>query len=350
MRTVDVVVVGAGVIGCATSRCLARAGREVVLLEQFEVGHGRGSSHGASRIFRLSYSQAVYVRMAMEALPLWRELEEESGEPILITLGGLDLGSVVAKHAAALQECGADFEIIDRDEASARFPLVRLPKGEAVLFQPDAGIVAADRAVRGFARSAVAHGAKVREGARVLGLHTVGDSAEVRTAEEIYRCRAVVVTAGAWARNLLAGVGYDLPTWPSRETVAYFRIGDELQLPTLVEWGEPSLYALPSPGQGIKGGEHRAGVSVDPNSEGSPDEKSIARLCRWVGDRFPDVQPVPHQAETCLYTNTSDERFILERWGPVVVGSACSGHGFKFAPLIGRKLADLATSHGSIVK
>jgi sarcosine oxidase len=158
--------------------------------------------------------------------------------------------------------------------------------------------------------------------------------------------RVAVVTAGAWAGGLLAEVGIDLPVEPSRQTVAYFpAIGDPP--PVVIDWSQGTVfYALPSPETGIKVGEHRIGPTADPDEEAVADPGWVAALESWVAERLPGVRPNAVHAETCLYTNTSDERFILERHGPIVVGSACSGHAFKFAPLIGQRLADLTTVEG----
>jgi sarcosine oxidase len=339
----DAVVVGAGVMGAAAARALGRRGARVILLERFDVGHDRGSSHGASRIFRFSYPDRRYVHMAMEALPLWRELEAESGQELITTLGGLDVGKALDQHVDALSACGARFELLDGSEASRRFPGLVLPPGTQALFQPDAGITRADRAVRELVRSAIAHGVEVRAGTRVTALIPEAGGVEVRTSSGAgIRGAVAVVTAGAWAPGLLAGIGYHLDAEPSRETVAYFRVDDELSYPTLVDWGDPSVYALPGPGQGLKTGEHHAGPAVDPDQQGGPSQESVARLRDWVRLRYPRADPEPHLLQTCLYTNTPDEHFVLDRAGDVVVGSPCSGHGFKFAPLIGERLADLA--------
>jgi sarcosine oxidase len=128
--------------------------------------------------------------------------------------------------------------------------------------------------------------------------------------------------------------------WVTRETVAFFEMAE--RPPTLVDWGEPTVYALASPGQGVKAGRHIAGPEVDPDDKGAPDQGSIEIVSEWVSRHYPEASPRPHLAETCLYTNTDDQRFILERHENIVVGSPCSGHGFKFAPLIGERLADLA--------
>lgn len=327
-------------MGASTARALSRRGRRVLLLEQFRVGHKRGSSHGASRIFRFSYPESRYVLMAMESLPLWRELEREANANLLTTTGGIDRGKPLDDHVSAMTEAGAQFELLDGAAARNRWADLALPHDEPALFQPDAGIVAAARAVETFAQSALRNGTEILQGLRVEALERRDDCIALETSGGRIEAGAVVVTAGAWANKLLATADVPLATRPTRETVAYFKF--EGATPTLVEWGEPSIYALPSPGHGIKVGEHIAGPATDPDEEGGPDRRSIERLSRWVGERFPTAESEPHHAETCLYTNTADQHFVLERHGRIVVGSPCSGHGFKFAPWIGSRLADLA--------
>ena len=343
MPDVDVVVIGAGGMGAATARAVARRGRDVLLLERFEVGHSRGSSHGASRIFRFSYHHPMYVRMAMEALSLWRDLEEESVRSILTVTGGLDVGPTLPLHVEALEACGVRYELLDGREVGRRFALT-FPPEASVLYQADSGVLAADVAVRALINSALSNGAELREGTPVTGVGEIGGGVEIRVGSEGITARTAVVTAGAWGRGLLAGAGVDLPVWPTRETVVYFRLeGDgEPASPTVVEWTHPPVYALSSAGQEVKCGHHRAGPSVDPDEPGEADLDSVQELTRWIGERYPAADPTPLRSETCLYTNTADESFVLERHGRIVVGSPCSGHGFKFAPLIGERLADLA--------
>jgi monomeric sarcosine oxidase len=340
MREVEIAVVGGGVMGMATAVALARRGREVTVLERFEIGHTRGSSHGDARVFRLSYDAPEWVRMMREALRLWRRLEEEAGATFLTITGGLDLDPP-PENAAALEATGVEHEIISAAEAMARYPAVAVGPGTEVLAQADAGVVHAGRAWRAFADRARAGGAELIQGIRVEEV-VVGDgTAEVRTEEETLRARTVVVTAGAWAPGLLAGIA-DLSVRVTRETPVYFRFPDPSPHPIVVEWWEPTLYALPS-GAWLKAAEHHGGAETDPEEAGIPNERSMARVAGWVRERFPGADPEPVSVETCLYTTTADERFILERRGPVVVGSACSGHAFKFAPLVGERLADLAT-------
>jgi monomeric sarcosine oxidase len=336
----DVAVVGAGIMGAATAMSLARSQHRVAWFEQFEVGHDRGSSHGRSRIFRYSYPEEVYVRMAIESHDLWKKAEADSGVDLVRTLGGLDSGPEIDKNASALEACGADYELVDGSEAFKRWPLVTLPADQTVLYQPDAGIVAADLALRAFADLAVTHGVELHERTRVLQLRPGDDLVSIATDEEDVEADAVVVTAGSWVSRLVEPLGIPVPVRPTCETVVYFEL-DGIP-PPVVQWGEPAVYALPSPGHGLKTGEHIAGPTSEPDDCVGIDEASVARLTKWVQQRFPSATPKPVLTETCMYTNTEDQSFILERHGRVILGSPCSGHGFKFAPLVGQRLTTLA--------
>lgn len=345
---VDVAIVGAGAAGLATARALARSGRRVVALEQFGLGHSRGSSHGTSRIFRLAYEDPYYVAMAKAALPLWRELERESGLELLTTTGALDVGGNLESFQAALEANGVPAEILARDEVGRRFPALHLPEDEA-LFQADGGIARPDRTTEALARSARSHGAEIREQARVRGIEADGDGVRIATADGVVEARAAVVAAGAWSAALLRTLGIELTTGVTRETVVHFRLDAANGIPTVIDRtlasavnGSREAYALPSPGIGIKAGIHRSGTPTDPDTEGAPDDEVVEGARAWVADRYDLAEPGPALVETCLYTTTPDERFVLERHDRVVVCSACSGHGYKFTPEIGRRAAALA--------
>jgi monomeric sarcosine oxidase len=323
-----VTVVGAGVMGLATAYELARRGHEVTVLEQFDVEHTRGSSHGRSRIVRLAYPDAEWVRLAQESMRRWRQLEEEAREALLDLTGLVELDPT---STDALDESGVPHEELDEQAAFERFG-IGLAGASRALFQPEAGTVRADLARRAFLDGARQRGAQVVEHTRVERLDDVdGD--------------VVVVTAGAWAKGLLAGVGIDLPVVPTRETVAYFRLARDGSPPSVAELKKTGhgFYALADPVHGLKAGYHRSGPVTDPDDEGTPDDGLVQRIASWAGEVFELADPEPVGAETCIYTSTEDERFVLERHGRIVVGSACSGHGFKFAPIVGARLADLAT-------
>jgi sarcosine oxidase len=321
-------IVGAGIMGSATARALAREGHDVTLYEQFRVGHDRGSSHGRSRIVRLAYPEVEFVELAKEAFVGWRELEQESGVELLELNGLLELVADAAQSSSdALDAAGADYELIPADDANARWP-VGVPEGWTALFQPEAGIVRADLAHRAFLDSARASGARLEEGAPVRSLDTV-------------RADVVVVTAGPWITSLVP----DLPVRTTRETVAYFR-RDGKPLPSVVQLDPETrghaMYSLHDPLYGLKAGTHHAGAEVSPDEPGEPDPALVEKIAGWVGRTYPDAESEPVGTETCMYTTTPDQHFILERRGRLVIGSACSGHGFKFAPAIGARLAALA--------
>jgi sarcosine oxidase len=349
----EIIVVGAGVMGLATGRALVAASRNVLLLEQFHVGHARGSSHGTTRVFRLSYPDPAWVRLAQEALPLWRALEAEAGETLFTNIGALDLAVDLVERRRALVSCGVPFEILSGKEVERRYALSVQPDVKA-LFQPDSGVLHAERARRFLLASATARGLRLLEGTKALELQVGPDHVQVETSAGAFRARAAIVTAGAWARGLLEPVGIDLRTHPTRESVGYFCLAENRPRPVILDWTAPQLtlaapfsrgrlvYALPASDLAVKVGLDRSGPPTDPDEEGHADTEVVRCLADWLTRCCGVEAPTLVGAETCLYTNTGDRRFRLERVGRLIVGAACDGHGFKFAPLIGLKLAALA--------
>jgi sarcosine oxidase len=307
-------------MGCATAWALRERGAEVTVHEQFGLDHDRGSSHGRTRIFRIAYPDADWIRFAQEAYAGWQELD-----PSLIGLYGLVelVADPALTSARALDECGVPYRLLDRDEVRALG--AKLPEGWTAMHVAEAGVVFADRARHAFLDAA---GVEVETNRRI-------ESTDELDAD------AVVVTAGPWARELVSS----LPVTVTRETLAYFR-REGPPPPSIVdlnaETGGHGMYSLHDPVYGLKAGAHHTGPEAEPDTEAAPDPAIVERIVSWVSERFTDVDPDPVETQTCLYTTTSDQRFLLERRGRVVVGSACSGHGFKFAPAIGRRLAALA--------
>ncbi|MDQ3106321.1 MAG: FAD-dependent oxidoreductase [Actinomycetota bacterium] len=351
MRRCDVLVVGGGAIGSATAWHLARQGTDVVLLDRFGVNHGNGSSHGATRIFRYAYEDPAYVAMVQEALPLWRQLEEESDEVLLELTGGLDVGpeSTIKVIEAAMAQAGVPAERVPAGEATDRWSGFAVDGDEeAVLHCPDAGRLWSERAVEAMQRQAVTHGAEVRSDEPVVELSAA--TGHAATEDDEYLAETIVLTAGAWTPGFLHDTteGAGLPDFSvTREQTFHFSpLDDDLAWPSFIHHrvGAPVIYGLETPGEGIKVAEDHAGAVTDPDDRSFEiDEIGRQRLIRYVAERLPGLDPKPVSELTCLYTSTPDGRFFVERRGRLVIGSACSGHGFKFAPRTGQRLAELAT-------
>ena len=362
----EVIVVGGGAMGAATAWHLARDGHDVLLLEQFGARHSRGSSHGHTRIFRLAYRDPGYTSLALAALPWWRTLEDEAGVALLDQCGQIDHGAPTALAEIERSLAGHDrpFERLSAADAEARWPGLRT-EGGAVL-SPDGGFVLADGSVEALLRMAAGHGALIRTNQPVRAIEPIGvaddDGVRVVTDGGTFTAPIVVVAAGAWAEGLLEGPsgplargtlpplavtlavpshfapqpgdpGGDRP-WPS---VVHHRSGDDP-----LAFG---AYAVWAPGVGMKVGLEDVDRPVDPDhrpTEAPAD--AIVALVDYVEEWFPGLDPTPLDPHTCLFTSTPDEHFVIDRVGPIVVVSPCSGHGFKFVPAIGRLAADLATA------
>jgi monomeric sarcosine oxidase len=349
MERVEVAVVGSGLLGSATAWALAARGVPALLLEQFGLGHARGSSHGATRIFRLSHPEPGYVRMAVLAGEAWARLAWEAGEQLVVTTGGLDAGPAASDCASALRECGVDHSWLTAAQIRDRFPGIAARPGERMLFQPDSGVCLAGRAVTALQRLALRDGVSIRAHTPVLGIEPQGGQVVLRTPAGEISARVAVVTAGVWAEGLLAGAVATVPALTATlQQVRYFVPRDDSPWPTLIEWPDarPCWYSVPMVGgaAGVKVAAHVPGRAVDPR-DGPFEEIDPAledEATAYVRERLPGLEPAGLSPETCLYTMTADEDFVIDRAGPVVVGGGCSGHAFKFGPLLGEVLADLA--------
>ncbi|MGH2679622.1 MAG: FAD-dependent oxidoreductase [Actinomycetota bacterium] len=347
MERVDVAIVGGGPMGTAAARALSARGRAVALLERFTFGHANGSTAGATRNFRLTYHDPIYVRMARLALERWRELEDEAGVELMRVVGGIDVGKATELSARALEAAGERLERPSDAEVAERWPMLRFPPRSSFVYQPDGAILRSHETVKALARLAARHGADLREETAATGLHPQGDGVEVTTAGgDTIRASVAIVAAGAWAGSLLGRAGIPLPLRPTLEQSTYFEV-ETADLPTVIDWDEAPMqppYLVPDPfvPGTFKAGAHLSGPVVDPDRRTfEPDEVRETRMIDWVRRRMvPAARST--RTETCLYTTTPDEDFVLERIGPLVVASPCSGHGFKFTPLIGEVVADLA--------
>lgn len=342
-ESADAVVVGLGAHGSAALYQLARRGVRVIGLEQFGLGHDRGSSHGTTRMIRRAYPDPVWDPLVEAAHTGWAELAEESGEHLLTRTGGL-----YAHPAGQGTLRGPGCTEVDPDTARALAPGLRIPDGYTAVHDPAAGVLHADTALRAQLALARAAGARIRAGEPVVGWEPDGDGVLVHTPRGRIRAGRLVVCAGPWTGGLLPGLRPALRV--ERIVNAYFAdpTGD-LAPPRLgafsLELPQGLLYGIPAvDGRGLKVG-FDGGEVCDPDAARRPaDEKELRALAEAVETFLPAAGPLREHL-TCLYTVTPDRRFLIgELPGrpQVVLASACSGHGFKFAPAIGAALADLA--------
>lgn len=356
-------VVGAGISGLAAAWQLARMGvPRVALVERFRLHHDRGSSHGQGRITRSTYSDERYVRLVRVAhSEEWPRLERESGMRLLHPTDGIFFGPPegdLDRWARAVADAGAPgVEWLSPAEARTRFPAFAFPDAHAVLHDHTAAVVAAADTLLALDRRCRVEGVHVLEETRVLGLDPSADPVVVDTDRGRLLAERVVVTAGAWVSQLVPSLAAH--TRVARQHVGYFRLGVAAErtapgaFPVWVYLGDAArglYYGLPAFGrEGVKAALHGVGAEADdPEQQPGADPAAIERVRGFLATQLAVPLLETLHTETCLYTNTPDERFLLGTLpgSPrVVVGSVCSGHGFKFGPLTGRLLAELAM-HG----
>ena len=347
----DAIVVGVGGMGSAALFHLARRGRRVLGLERFGVPNELGSSHGLTRIIRLAYYEHVaYVPLLCRAYELWRDLEGVAGEQLLHVTGSIDAGPpdqlVFAGSLRSCEEHDLTHEVLDAAELQRRFPAYRLDSGSLAVLQPDGGFLLPERSI-------VAHvdasGAEVRN-ERVLGWEPVGEGVRVRSERGEYEAERLVLTAGAWMSEL-AG----LPVVAERQALAWLAPARpdlfaperfpvfNLQLAEDDRYYGFPIFGLP----GFKLGRYHHlrehGPADELDREPRPEDERVLR--EFAARCFPAGAGPALTLKTCLFENSPDEHFLLDRLPDapqVVVGGGFSGHGFKFCSVVGEILADLA--------
>ncbi len=348
--TRSVAVIGGGVIGSAAAWQLSVRGHRVVLFEQFGPGHARGASHGSSRIFRHAYPLRRYVDLASRAARLWRQLERVDGQRVYARTGAVDHGDPVRVEllARTLAEAGLEHSLLTPRAAARQWPGLRFDT--MVLHHPEAGRLHADLAVAALQRRARAEGAEIWHHSAATGLRLSPSGVRVLTSSGSIRFDQVVVAAGAWTAELLAGtpLAGRLPELVTTQEQPVHFVPTETPVgwPSFIhhpgaEYTGPGIYGLASQ-DGIKIGEHGTGPRVDPETRDfRPEPEGVARLQRYAEQWLPGVDPATPAPVTCLYTTTPDHHFVIDRHGPITVAAGFSGHGFKFAPAVGELVAGL---------
>jgi sarcosine oxidase len=358
----DAVVIGVGGMGSATVYHLARRGARVLGLEQFDIPHDRGSSHGVNRIIRLAYAEHPdYVPLLRRAYQLWREIERAADEPLLFITGGLDVGTPKSETViGSLKTCAIHdipHELLDAGAVRGRFPGYRLPADMVAVYQADGGFVLSERSIVAHVTAAQALGAEVHRRERVLEWSCDGSGVRVRTGRDAYRARKLVVTAGPWAAAAVPALAplavpeRQVLIWTQPLRPERFRLG---AFPVFnMEAPEGRFYGLPVYGiPGFKLGKyHHHRQRVDPDSmdrDCHPEDEEVLReaLRRY----FPDANGPTVSLKTCLFTNSPDGHFLIDlhpEYREVCIAAGFSGHGFKFCSVVGEIMADLALDGGT---
>ena len=352
-RAYDVAVVGLGAMGSHTALELATRGRRVLGIDRHRPPHTLGSTHGRTRIIREAYfEEPLYVPIVQRAYDLWRRLEERSGSRLLTATGGLMLGApdseVVAGARASAVEHDLPYEELSARQVRERFPAYAVPDEHEAILEPRAGFLEPEAAVEATLALAAEAGAELRFDEPVREL----EGNALRTARGTYVADRVVVAAGPWLPELVPGLAALFTAarqpllWLDPQEPALFT---PERFPVFVwEWKPGwAFYGFPDVGDGFKVAVHHHGEATTPDTVDRglrpDDEEAIRELVRRF---FPAGDGELREFAVCLYTNTPDEHFVIDRLPDderVLVASPCSGHGFKFAPAVGEILADLAT-------
>jgi sarcosine oxidase len=360
----DVIVVGVGGMGSAACWQLARRGRRVLGLERFDIPHAMGSSHGVTRIIRLPYYEdPSYVPLLRRAYALWRELESATGRRVMHLHGSLDGGPedgpVFQGALASARLHGLPHEVLTGAQVNARFPGYRLPVGARAVLQLEGGYVMSERAIVAHVEAAQAAGADIRAREPVLGWEARpgGEGVVVTTGRGRYEAGRLVLAAGAWMADLappLRGLAV-----PERQVLAWLQpTRPEFFTPERfpvfnLEVGEGRYYGFPVvevPGFKFGRYHHRGESMPAERMRREVDAEDEALLRAFAARYFPEGNGATMALRACMFTNTPDEHFLVDRHPEhpqVVLASPCSGHGYKFCPVIGEIVADLATGEGA---
>ena len=351
----DAIVIGLGVMGAAACRSLAQRGLHVLGLEQFQIGHDQGSSHGRTRVIRKAYFEAPgYVPLAHQAFDAWRELERHSGQTLLRVTGCLNIGP--ADHECirgvirSTREHSLPCEQLDAHEIAHRWPALHPAANDIGVFEPDAGVLFAEPCVQALAQDACSHGVTLRCDEKIEQWEVSAGDVVVLSKDAEYRAKHLVLCAGPWLSTLSGDIGEPLSI--ERQVQAWF---DPVE-PPLCEVGllpvfihftpQGDFYGMPNlDGQGVKAARHHGGIVTTPDTVSrvvSPQDEQEIR--GYLVRHLPAANGALRDAKICLYTNSPDSHFIIDRHPAhtnVWIAGGFSGHGFKFAPVVGEALANL---------
>lgn len=354
----DVIVIGLGGMGSSTVYQLAQRGQRVLGLEQFQSPHDRGSSHGKSRIIRQSYFEdPAYVPLVLRAYELWQQLEQETDQSILVSTGGLMMGpagsTAVAGSLRSAETHGLAHEVLDARAIRQRFPALHPDPETIAFYETQAGFVRPEVAISAYLQRATQLGAKLQFETPVLDWQVTEQGVQVTTAQATYQAGKLVITPGAWATQLLK---LDMPFVVERQVLYWFEPLHNLELfhydrlPVYIWETREGIqfYGFPAdrdPTQGIKIAFFRMGqICTADTIDRTVHQLEIEKMRACISQYIPDLNGELKNTATCMYTNTIDQNFVIglhPDYPEVAIASPCSGHGFKFASVVGEILSDL---------
>lgn len=359
-RSYDVIVVGLGVMGSATTYEIASRGHRVLGLEQYGPDHETGASRGESRLIRtLYFEHPLYVPLLERAYELWYELQEQSGTTLIEEVGGLMLGPEDGLLLPGCRRSGTEhsleFEDLPAAELASRFPAFSVPDDTSALLDPKAGFLHASACVDAFRNLARNEDAELRFGERVTSWSANGRRVRVGTETDTYEASNVVLTPGGWMSQVVDDV--EMPLTLTRQVLNFVRpehpelfAKDRFPVWVFEQEAGSIFYGTPSMNNAVKVAKHLDGDTEDQKIE-RPEDLQDRTASAESEDVIESIKPIlPSlgrnivRTKPCFYTNTPDQRFIIDRhpdMAQVVISSACSGHGFKFASVIGEIHADL---------
>lgn len=360
-RNYDIIVVGCGAMGSAAAFHLAQRGAKTLVLEQFDICHEFGSSHGRSRVIRKAYFEDPrYVPLLQRSYDLWRSLESESGQTLLHLVGCLNIGPrghvAIEGVLESVRTHGLPHEVLSAEALQRRWPVFRPLDGDVGIFEPEGGFVSPEICVRTHTTQARHHGAVVKTGERVVGWSQGAHGASVRTESTAYHAAKLVITAGPWLPQLLAEL--NLPLRVERQVQLWFMPEDAApftapRMPSFIHFvADAAYYGIPMrEREGVKVARHHDGEVTSPEAvHRVVTPADVADVRRYSSRYLPAADAPLIDGKVCLYTNTPDDHFIIDRHPQhehVLIAGGFSGHGFKFAPIVGSALADLALSGGT---
>jgi sarcosine oxidase len=359
----DVIVIGVGSMGSSTAFHLAERGQRVLALEQYNIGHDLGSAHGVNRIIRLAYAEdPAYVPLLRRSYKLWRRLERLAKERLLFLTGGLDIGPRDGEIVSGSLKCcrihRLEHQELNSKELRRRYPGFRLPRDMVAVYQPDGGFVLSERAILAYIAAAQALGADIRAREPVERWDVQRNRVVVQTTKDSYVASKLVITAGPWAGKLVQQLRTHRLAVPERQVLIWtqprrpelFRLGafPVFNMEALEADGMNRYYGFPIYGMpGFKFGKyHHLNQVVDPDRmdrECHPQDETVLRA--GIRRYFPDADGPTLAMKTCLFTNSPDNHFILDvhpDFPQVSIAAGFSGHGFKFACVVGEIMADFA--------